>query len=140
MIVMPNRDTIFYDGTCGLCHRWVKFVMPRDRDGSKFVFAPLQGDTFANAVPEPQRAELPDSIIVQTADGTLLMMKSNAVLHILRRLGGVWGFLAAIARFVPRGIRDLFYDRVAAVRHKFFKKPHDACPLMPPELRGRFKM
>lgn len=136
---MTEPETIFYDGHCGLCHRWVKFVMPRDRDGSKFVFSPLQGDTFAQAIPEARRATLPDSIIVQTHGGEVLM-KSTAVLHILRRLGGVWAVLAGVGRVIPRGLRDFVYDRVASVRHKFFKKPSDACPLMPPELRGRFKM
>jgi len=136
---MAEPDLIFYDGHCGLCHRWVKFVLPRDPDGSKFVFSPLQGETFAQAIPEDQRTALPDSIIVRTVDGELLT-KSIAVLHILRRLGGVWALLAGVGRVIPRGLRDFGYGRVAAVRHKLFKRPSEACPLMPPALRGRFKM
>jgi predicted DCC family thiol-disulfide oxidoreductase YuxK len=135
---MPTMDTVFYDGHCGLCHRWVKFVMPRDRDGSRFVFAPLQGPTFAEAVPETRRKTLPDSIIVQTADGELLT-RSDAVRHILRRLGGFWGFCGGLMGVVPRAIRDWGYDRVAAIRHRFFARPNEACPLMPPELRQRFR-
>lgn len=134
---MKPPDTIFYDGHCGLCHRWVKFVMPRDRDGRRFRFAPLQGPTFAAAVSPEEREALPDSIIVRTADGQL-KTKSAAVLHILRRLGGGWALLGGLGRIVPVFVRDFLYDRVAAVRHRFFKTPNEACPLMPPELRGRF--
>ena len=134
---MAERDIIYYDGYCGLCHRWVKFVMPRDKDGSKFAFAALQGETFAARVDEARRGELPDSIVVHRPDGELLT-KSTAVLHILRRLGGVWKVLAAVGAVAPRGLRDWAYDRVAAVRHRLFAKPNEACPLMPPELRGRF--
>lgn len=136
-----HPDTIFYDSHCGLCHHWVKFVMPRDADGTKFRFAPLQGPTFAERSDEAERAALPDSIIVQRAgDETAddLLVKSTAVLHILRRLGGSWALLAGIGRLVPRPLRDWTYDRVASVRHRLFKKPNEACPLMPPELRGRF--
>ena len=142
---MPQPDTIFYDGYCGLCHRWVKFVMPRD-DGSRFRFAPLQGPTFAEAVDPEVRERLPDSIIVQRFNNTNpndarnpeLLTKSSAILHILHRLGGGWRVLSWLGRIVPRPLRDVVYDGVAAVRHRLFARPNDACPMMPPELRERF--
>ncbi|MEM1109470.1 MAG: DCC1-like thiol-disulfide oxidoreductase family protein [Planctomycetota bacterium] len=136
---LPDEaDIVFYDGGCGLCHRWVKRLLRYDPDGSKFVYAPLAGETFARAVPEETRAELPDSIIVQTPGGGLLM-KSDAVLHLMRRMGGVWRLLSAVGRCVPRGLRDFGYDRVAAVRHRVFRKPSEACPLVPADLRERFR-
>ena len=144
---MLGPDTIYYDGYCGLCHRWVKFVMPRD-DGTRFRFAPLQGPTFTQAVDAETRERLPDSIIVQrhpspaTAPGDggepELLTKSTAILHILRRLGGGWRVLSWLGRAVPRPLRDVVYDGVAAVRHRVFARPNDACPMMPPELRSRF--
>lgn len=137
----PQPDTIFFDGDCGLCHRWVKFVVPRDADGRRFRFAPLQGPTFAERFDDAVRSVLPDSIIVQPTDkpsADALLAKSSAVLYILRRLGGGWAVLAGIGRLVPGPLRDWTYDRVASVRHRLFKKPTEACPLMPPEMRGRF--
>ena len=130
-------EMIYYDGDCGLCHRWVKFVMPRDPNGNKFGFSPLHSGTFDERVPAEQRDALPDSIVVQKDDGSLLT-KSSAVLHILRRLGGFWAFCAGLGSVIPRPIRDWGYDRVAAVRHRFFQKPSEACPMMPPEMRSRF--
>jgi len=129
-------DVVFYDGHCGLCHRWVKFVIPRVRTG-RFRFAPLQGLTVAERLDEATRATLPDSIVLLEADGTL-RVKSDAALTILRGLGSGWRGLAALGRMVPRFLRDWVYDGIATIRYRVFARPSEACPLMPPDLRGRF--
>jgi predicted DCC family thiol-disulfide oxidoreductase YuxK len=131
-----GRELVFYDGGCGMCHRGVHFVAVRDRDGA-FAFAPLGGETFLAAVGETERARLPDSIVVRTADGRTLV-RSAAAIHILSRLHRGWRFLAAIGRIVPRPVRDFLYDRVAAVRKRVFAAPKTACPILPPHLRARF--
>jgi predicted DCC family thiol-disulfide oxidoreductase YuxK len=130
-------ETLFYDGHCGLCHRAVKFVLRHDREGKTFRFAPLQGPTFEAAVPAAQRAAMPDSMVVRTADGRLLL-KSEAWLHIMRRLGGVWKLIGGACRIFPRPVRDWGYDFVAAVRFRIFGRRDDLCPIIPPELRKRF--
>jgi predicted DCC family thiol-disulfide oxidoreductase YuxK len=106
-------------------------------DAERFVFAPLQGSTFRELIPEPDRKGLPDSIIVRTSDGRLLV-RSDASLYVMQRLGGVWAALAALARLVPRFLRDAVYDFVARIRLRLFAKPDDYCPLVPRELRTRF--
>lgn len=126
---------LFYDGGCGLCHGAVRFVLKRDREGA-FRFAPLEGETFTAEVPEALRAALPDSLALKEADGRLLT-RSTAVAALLRRLGGFWAFLGGLLWIIPRPLRNLGYDLVAKVRHRLFKKPEGACPLVPPELRGR---
>jgi predicted DCC family thiol-disulfide oxidoreductase YuxK len=130
-------ETLFYDGHCGLCHRAVKFVLRHDPEGAAFRFAPLQGPTFQAAVPAAQRAALPDSMAVRTLDGRLLL-KSEAWLHIMRRLGGIWKLIGSVCSIVPRFIRDWGYDFVAAVRFRIFGRRDDLCPLIPPALRNRF--
>lgn len=130
-------DTIYYDGTCALCHAAVRFVLARDRDGSRFRFAPLQGDRARASLQSAAAAELPDSIVVVTAAGAVLT-RSDAVLHILGRLGGAWRQAAAAARLVPRRLRDAAYDGVALVRYRLFGRTGDACPIVPAHLRGRF--
>ncbi len=129
-------DLLFYDGHCGLCHRSVAFVIRRDRRKA-FRFAPLQGETFAKLVPASQQAALPDSMVLWTAGGDLLT-RSDAALKLLRGLGGFWAFLAALARLVPKGLRDRLYDRIAATRKARFGTREELCPLVPPELRDRF--
>jgi predicted DCC family thiol-disulfide oxidoreductase YuxK len=131
------RDTLFYDGTCGLCHRAVKFVLKLDRDGERFRFAPLNGRTFLAKVPPAQRAGLPDSLVLQTRDGALLT-RSNACTYVLRRLGGPWKTIAALLAALPRPLRDGAYDMVARTRFAVFGRTAGACPLLPAELLARF--
>jgi predicted DCC family thiol-disulfide oxidoreductase YuxK len=132
-----TAEMLFYDGHCGLCHGAVKFVVKRDRGGRAFRFAPLQGPTFEGRVPAERRAGLPDSIIVLTNEGALLA-RSDAVLHILRRLGGGWKVLAGVLAVVPRALRDAAYDFIARIRYSIFGKRDDLCPIVPPDLRARF--
>ena len=132
-----NVEILFYDGHCGLCHRAVKFVLKHDRSGNAFRFAPLQGATFQSRVPAADRAGLPDSVVVLTEDGSLLV-RSNAFLHILRRLGGGWSVLAALVAIVPRPLRDVVYNFIARIRYRVFGKRDDLCPIVPADLRARF--
>ncbi|MHC4955716.1 MAG: DCC1-like thiol-disulfide oxidoreductase family protein [Planctomycetota bacterium] len=129
-----GTETLFFDGQCGLCHRTVRFALAEDRDDETLVFAPLQGDTFA-ALGEA-KGTVPDSIVLRTADGQLLI-RSRAVLRLAARLGGYWRLLGALFRVVPRPIADYAYDRVAAIRHRLFAKPSDLCPILPPRMRER---
>jgi len=130
-------EVLFYDGGCGLCHRAVRFVLAVDREGQAFRFAPLGGATFLDQIPEKERAGLPDSMVLRTQDGVLLT-RSAAALHVLRRLGGFWRGLAAVGSVLPRFLLDAVYDFVARVRFRLFAKPDDVCPLVPKELRARF--
>jgi predicted DCC family thiol-disulfide oxidoreductase YuxK len=135
--VAQKSEYVFYDGHCGLCHRAVKFILKHDRSGNAFRFAPLQGETIQSLVPADQRAGLPDSFVVLTRDGSLLM-RSNASLYILQTLGGGWKILANILGIIPRGLRDLAYDFVARIRYRVFGRRDDLCPIVPPDLRARF--
>jgi predicted DCC family thiol-disulfide oxidoreductase YuxK len=133
----PDAEYLFYDGHCGLCHRAVKFVLTHDHGGTAFRFAPLQGETFLARVAAERRVGLPDSVVVLTRDGELLL-RSAAFLHIFRRLGGRWGVLAGVLSVVPRGLRDFVYDFIARIRYRVFGRRDDLCPIVPAELRARF--
>jgi len=141
--VPPLKDAatgrIFYDGHCGLCHRVVRFVLAEDRTGNSFRFAPLQSEAFQNAVSKQKPAEISDSVVVQTSNG-MLLFRSAAALHIFERLGGIWRIVAIVFRFIPTGLRDAGYDFIARIRYRLFKRPVEACPLMPPNIRTRFDL
>jgi len=132
-----QRETVFYDGHCGLCHHGVRFVLKHDRLGTAFRFAPLQGETFQARVLVDLRANLPKSMVVQTRDGSLLA-RSNAWIHILRRLGGGWKVMAAFMAVIPQPLRDVVYEVVARIRYRVFGRRDDLCPVVPPDLRSRF--
>lgn len=129
-----GHDRLFYDGTCGLCHRYVRLVLAEDA-AAAFRLAPLDSDAFRREVPEA--AGLPDSIIVRTADGRTLS-RSTAIVRILSRLGGLWRVAGVALWLIPRPLRDLGYGVVAAIRYKLFARPAAACPILPPHLRERF--
>lgn len=133
----PTPEMLFYDGHCALCHGTVQIVLKHDRTGSPLRFAPLQGSTFSSLVAPARRSGLPDSIVVLTEQG-LLLVRSDALIHILRRLGGGWRFLSGLIAVVPRPVRDLGYDFVARIRYRVFGRREDLCPVVPPEWRARF--
>jgi predicted DCC family thiol-disulfide oxidoreductase YuxK len=129
-------DILYYDGRCGLCHRAVRFVLNHDRAGQPFRFAPIQGETFSIAFSNAE--SLPDSMVVQTSGGELLL-RSEAWVHIFRHLGRGWKILSVLLSMIPRPLRDALYDEVAAVRHRFFKAPIEVCPVLSAQERERFE-
>jgi predicted DCC family thiol-disulfide oxidoreductase YuxK len=135
--VEGSQTLLFYDGHCGLCHRAVKFALRHDPDGSRFRFAPLQGTTFRSEL-SPQAIEgITDSIAVLGVDGSLLQ-ESDAVLVLLKEIGGGWRALGSLLSVVPRFLRDLLYRCIAGTRYHLFDRPEDLCPTVPDRFERRF--
>jgi predicted DCC family thiol-disulfide oxidoreductase YuxK len=132
-----DRDIVFYDGTCALCHAAVRLALHRDPDGQRFVFAPLAGRTCEELLGEGAVPELPESVVVRRSDGSLLR-ESAAVLHLMRRCGGIWSTTARVLEVLPRALLDQAYSTVARTRRRLFGSPADVCPVPPGPLRGRF--
>jgi predicted DCC family thiol-disulfide oxidoreductase YuxK len=130
---------VFYDGTCGLCHRFVRLLLAEDFDGRTIRFAPLDSETARSTFDESVRASLPDSVVVRTAEGEALV-RSRGALHVLARLGGLWRLLGALLRIVPRPVLDLLYDGLARVRYRLFARAETACPIVPRHLAARFDL
>lgn len=129
--------TVYYDGHCGLCHGLVRFLIARDPTGAKFAFAPLQGDYCAKTISATERQRLPDSVVVRSDDGQLLV-KAAAVLYLLARIGGVWRASGTILAMLPNPLLDFGYDCIARIRRRLFSTPENTCPLVPPHLQNRF--
>ncbi|MBM3977909.1 MAG: DUF393 domain-containing protein, partial [Planctomycetes bacterium] len=58
MAGMPQRALgvrVYYDGSCGLCHRTVRLLALRDR-AARLRFAPLHGATFLAETSAAERA------------------------------------------------------------------------------------
>lgn len=131
-----SPEWIFYDGACGLCHGAVRFLVRHDRRGA-FRFAPLGGETFLREVRPESRGELPDSLVVLAA-GSPPLVRTAALIHLLRRLGGGWSLLAGLVGILPRAWMDGCYDTVARRRRHWFRPPGATCPALPPDQRARF--
>jgi predicted DCC family thiol-disulfide oxidoreductase YuxK len=93
----------------------VRFVRKADGERDRFGIAPLGGETFQALVPVDERRALPDSLVVRTGEGNLLV-RSAALAHILSGMGRGARVVAALLRAVPRPIRDCAYDALAYAR------------------------
>lgn len=139
----PIPARLFYDGDCGFCHRSVRFILSEELATPaplRLRFAPLGSITFGERMarhPELDPTALPDSIVLELEDGTILT-RSAAALEIASRLGGFWRLVAVIAGVLPGSLLDAGYDAIARVRKKLFAQPKDACPILPRDLRTRF--
>jgi predicted DCC family thiol-disulfide oxidoreductase YuxK len=133
-----TAPVLLYDAECGFCDRTVKSAMRRNPHGP-LRFAALQSD-FGVAVlaRHPELANV-DSLVWVESSGSAehVWARSDGALHLARYLGGVWRPLAAVARLVPRRLRDTAYDAFARRRYRWFGRS-DGCELPTPEERRRF--
>lgn len=130
---IPAR-VLLYDGTCGLCHGAVRFLLRRDHD-AQLTFAPLQGVTAASL--KERYPVIPEDVstLVLVEDGEV-HLRSRAVFRSLRQLGQPWRLLSGL-RWLPRSLTDLVYRAVAALRYRLFGR-RELCELPSPEQRERF--
>lgn len=119
---------VLIDGTCALCNGTAAWLARRNVDGA-MVFATNQG-VVARIAGEPLGGDM-GTIVVW--DGSRRLVRSAAVLLLLRTLGGGWRLLAWLAWFCPAGLRDFIYDQVARRRHRF-AGPSTCTRLSPPDL------
>ena len=128
----PNTagPVVFFDGVCGLCNRFVDFLLRRDASGV-LHFAPLQGETAASLPAEFREL---DTVVFR--DGERTLVRSTAVAAILRRLGGVWRLVGGALWLIPRPLRDFGYRVVAANRIRLFGE-RETCRMPTPEEAGR---
>lgn len=122
---------VLYDGECGFCQFWVRFIIARDPH-KYFVFAPL-GVEWAARMGLPGEHSAVETILLY--EGDQLYSRSEAVIRIATGLTLPWS-LARFCRYVPRGARDRVYEFVARHRYRWFKAGN--CVALTPEERQRF--
>jgi predicted DCC family thiol-disulfide oxidoreductase YuxK len=128
------KPVVLYDGSCGLCHGSVRFLLRHERD-AELMFAPLQGATAAAL--RAQYPEIPTDLdsVVLVEDGRA-RLRSEAFLHASRHLRAPWRWAYAM-RWIPAVLGDLAYRAVAAIRYRVWGRA-DECALPSPEQRTRF--
>lgn len=135
-----SNPILLYDGVCGLCNRFVQFILKHDRS-DQFRFAALQSE-FARRVLERHGVNALDLDTVylvehyQQAEESLLN-RSDAAIAVGRVLGGWWLLCAGIFRVLPNAMRNWVYNAVAQRRYAMFGK-YDACVLPNPKDQYKF--
>ncbi|MDF2961289.1 MAG: yuxK [Paenibacillus sp.] len=121
-------SVILFDGVCRFCNGWVQFLIRHDK-ADVFRFSPIQSDYAQSLMDFNRTADTtPDSVIL-VQQGTVYT-HSSAVLHIFKRLGGLWALLYILI-LIPRPVRDGIYRWIAKRRYKLFGK-YESC-MMPTE-------
>ncbi|MEZ6048149.1 MAG: DCC1-like thiol-disulfide oxidoreductase family protein [Planctomycetaceae bacterium] len=128
-----SKPVLYFDGVCGLCNRFVDFVLRHDRN-QNVLLAPLQGETAGQQLLAEDRENL-SSVVFQNHLGTF--RHSSAVARLLWELGGIWTLLGWLLWLIPKPIRNWGYRVVARNRYRFFGKK-ETCRMPTPEERARF--
>jgi len=128
-----QKPIIFFDGVCGLCNRFIDWLLKIDSRRNALLFATLQGETARELLPLEVTEKI-DSMAFWV-DGKVYY-KSGGVLRTLGKLH--WYFKPFLIFIViPAPLRNLIYDFVANNRYKWFGKG-ETCRLPLPEEKAKF--
>src|SRR5437868_5904127 len=114
---LPGESAIIlYDGVCGLCNRFNRFIVSRDRH-DRFRLASLQSN-FARELLQrhglsPDALDTVYLVLDAGTPGETLVRRSEAVVNIMRGLGPFWRILGGASALLPRFVRDWLYNLVA---------------------------
>src|SRR5579863_10454909 len=104
-----SHPIVLYDGVCGLCNRFIQFVLRRDPSGF-FRFASLQSPLAASILARhgqhPEALDTVYAVLDCDTPQEFLIARSDAILFVLAQLGGLWRVAAAIFKLVPGPLRD----------------------------------
>lgn len=133
-LAIPSAPVVLYDGTCGLCHKAVKWLLAHEADDA-LRYAPLQGET-ATAL-RARYGEIPVEVdsVVLVEDGRV-HLRSKVFLFGARHLVAPYRWAYAF-RWFPARVLDVLYDFVASIRYRVFGRA-DLCTLPSPQQRARF--
>ena len=137
---------LLYDGVCGLCNRFVQFILRHDRNAI-FRFASLQSALASRILARhnlnPSDLDTvyvvvnPDSQNPNGASTELLLSRSGAALFVLKHLSAPWPAAAFLLQLLPNFLRDSVYNAIARRRYRIFGRSA-TCPLPAPQDRNRF--
>jgi predicted DCC family thiol-disulfide oxidoreductase YuxK len=131
---------LLYDGICGLCNRFVQFILRRDRNAI-FRFASLQSPPAARILDRhsvnPTVLDTVYVVLNRELPNETLLSRSDALIFVLKQLKGIWRVAASFLQLLPKFLRDRAYNAVARHRYRIFGRT-DVCPLPREADRSRF--
>ena len=116
---MKQHQIILFDGICNFCNFWVNFILDRDKRDI-FRFAALQSDAGQELL-QKLRLKTTDFDTFILIDGETYFSKSTAAIRIAKNLSGPIKIFYLLI-YLPKFLRDLFYEMIAKNRYKFFGK------------------
>ncbi len=127
---------LFFDGDCAFCSKSVQQAVRFDKRG-QISFAPLQGDLSRKLGFTKYAAEEGGTMVLLRESDGKVFMHSAGLIELARVFGGGWKLLA-LARFIPKPLRDFVYRCIARNRYRFMGKA-DVCQLADPAVLKRLR-
>jgi len=122
---------LLYDGVCGVCNRFVQFILCRDH-AAIFRFASLQSPLAARILARhgvnPTALDTVYVVVNYELPNEYLLSRSDAVLFVLKQLGARWRAAASFLQLLPKFLRDPAYNAIARRRYRIFGRS-DVCTL-----------
>lgn len=131
---ITGRDVIVFDGVCVFCSGFMQFIHKRDRQG-RFAFVLAQSE-LGEALYEYTGMKAGDYETNLVFIDGVLYHKLDTFCAVMGAVGWPWRGLAVL-RFLPGGVKDWLYDRVARNRYALFGK-YPVCMVPDERLKARF--
>ena len=128
------QKIILFDGVCNFCNRAVNTILAYDQH-AQFQFAPNQSNIAKEIILQNcLDANVLNSVVL--IDGVHIYTKTDAVIQIAAKLNG-WPRFFRLLKFMPKPIRDFFYDSFAKYRYSVFGK-RSSCMIPDQKFKDRF--
>ena len=127
---------LFFDGDCAFCSKSVRQAVRFDKR-EQISFAPLQGVLSRELGFAKYAAEEGGTMVLLRESDGKVFMHSDGLIELARVFGGGWRLLA-LARFIPKSLRDLVYRTIARNRYRLMGKS-DTCSLPDPAVLKRLR-
>lgn len=122
---MSAERVVVFDGYCHICTGGVRFVL-RHPVHPPFEIVPMQSDRGGSLLLK-HGIDPENATTFLVLDGDRAMTESDASIHLISALGGIWR-IAEAGRIVPKRVRDWMYRLLARNRYNWFGK-RDTCYL-----------
>ena len=120
--VNDQRDFLFLDGDCGLCHRLATFIDKRLARGKQLGYRPIFHED-AQRVIETLPAKLRDVDSVYLVRHGKPYIRSAAGIRCVLYMRWYYKMWFPVLWLIPLPLRNIGYRLIAKYRHMFFKRP-----------------
>ncbi len=117
-----QRDFLFLDGDCGLCHRLATFLDKRLGKGKQLGYRPIL-DEDAQRVIENMPEKLRNADSVYLIRNGKPYIRSAAGIRCVLYMRWYYKMWFPALWLIPLPLRNIGYRLIAKYRHKFFKRP-----------------
>ncbi len=119
-----HKNIVLFDGECAFCNQFIVFLLKHNKE---MYFASLNSKFGRKLLTKNDLYNVKLQSIIYLKNSQI-HIKSNAVLLILKDLGGIWHLMSYL-RFLPIYFRDIIYEFIAKHRYKIIKaKKHCIIP------------